>query len=215
MFSRSGSAPPNSGGRAERAPAPSAVPVPEVRRSPVLEELLAGLDPERGLRVLDLGPASRRNLECYSTFAAGIRFAGLWSAAIHREDPASGDAVFRDRLDALLPLGGPAFDRLLTWDLLNYLSGDRTILVVRRLTALAAPDARLHAIIATGATLSAEPLRYHIVRPGEVEYAAATSDLVSAPDLTPAEVERRLEPFRVAHSVVLRHGVRELVAVVS
>ena len=214
MALRFGSASPLRGGDAGGIAAAEALGDPEIHPSPLLGELLERCEPDRGLRVLDLGPASCRNLEHYSAFASVVRFADLRGAAIHGETAAPDDLGFGQKLDVLLPLSDRAFDLVLAWDVLNYLDGDRAPRLVRHLAAIAGPGARLHALVVTASTLSSEPLGYQIVSPGEVAYGAGKQP-VPAPQLPPAKIERWLEPFRVRRSVILRHGVRELLAVLD
>jgi hypothetical protein len=211
---RIGSAPLPDGGSVHGIAVAEARGDPGVHPSPLLGELLERFEPGRGLRVLDLGPASCRNLEHYSVFASVVRFADLRAAAIPSQAPDPDDRSFGEKLNVLLPLTDRPFDLVLAWDLLNYLDGDRAPRLVRHLASVAAPGARLHAMIVTAPTLSAEPLSYQIVSPGEVAYGPGCRP-VPAPQLSPAKVERWLEPFRVSRSVILRHGVRELLAVVS
>jgi hypothetical protein len=184
-----------------------------VHDSPGLAELFAGLDPDRDHRVLDLGPAVACNLEHYRRVASRVRFVDLLRVD-PREDlrGLEGDELER-RLAELLPGDGDGPDLILTWDVLNYFDDRRAGPVARRVAALAAPGARLHTMIITAPTMSAEPNRYLIVAPGRLAYRTGSARLVPAPGLPPARVERWLEPLAVTRSVVLRHGVRELVAV--
>lgn len=211
---RIGSAPLPDGGSTHGIAAAEARSGPGVHPSPLLGELLERFEPGRGLRVLDLGPASCRNLEHYSVFASVVRFADLRAAVVPSEAPDPDDRSFGEKLDVLLPLTDRAFDLVLAWDLLNYLDGDRAPRLVRHLAAVATPGARLHALVVTAQSLSAEPLSYQIVSAGEVTYGPGCRP-VPAPQLPPARVERWLEPFRVSRSVVLRHGVRELLAILD
>ena len=94
---------------------------PTVHDSPALTEILASLDPDRPVRVLDLGSALQTNLDFYANIANGVRIVPL-----QRNDGLVGlqqlDAdAFAVRLNRLLPIGGDAFGLVLVWDLLNYL----------------------------------------------------------------------------------------------
>jgi hypothetical protein len=57
------------------------------------------------------------------------------------------------------------------------------------------------------------PNRYRILGDDQLAYEPVTTDRRGAPNLPPAAVERRLEGFEIEHSFVLRHGVREYVAI--
>jgi hypothetical protein len=181
-----------------------------VHASPGLAALLGGLAADGGGRILDLGPAVPANLAVYTRFATTVRFADLLRVAA----PAGGDAANRasltdERLGSVLPDGEPPYDVVLAWDVLNYLTADTWRAIVARLTARCRPGARLFAMIATGRTVPAAPLRYEIVGDDHLAYRAADPATCASATVAPAEVEKRLAPFRVVHSVVLRHGVHE------
>lgn len=184
-----------------------------VHGSPALAEIFSGLAADRDRRILDLGPATRRNVEHYATVADRMRFVHLLGGDpahdLRQLDPT---ALVR-RLEKLVPFGTESYDLILTWSSFDYVEGAHVSAVASRLATVAAPGARLHAMIATTNMMPAAPLRYEIVGPGRIAYLATTEQLIPAPNPPPAKVERWLEPFRVDRCVVLRHGIRELIAV--
>lgn len=186
---------------------------PAVHDSPALTEILAALDPEEPVRVLDLGPALQTNLEYYATIGNRVRIVPLL-----RNDGLEGlralDAeAFTDMLDRLLPTGNAEFDLILMWDLLNYLVDDQPSILARHLATIAHPGAKIHVMIITAETMPTEPARYEILEAGRLSYRSATNGRTAAPDPPPAKVERWLKPFRVERSFLLRHGVREFIAI--
>jgi len=186
---------------------------PAVHDSPALTEIFASLDPDRPVRVLDLGPALQTNLEYYATIGTRVRIVPLL-----RNDGLEGlralDAeAFSAMLDHLLPTGDAGFGLILAWDLLNYLVDDQPTLLARHLAAVAARGAKIHVMITTAETMPTEPSRYEILDAGRLDYRSTTKGRVAAPDPPPAKVERWLKPFRVERSFLLRHGVREFIAV--
>lgn len=185
---------------------------PAIHLSPVLGEIFAALDPERRVRILDLGSALQANLEFYSKIASGVRIVPLLRddglEGLRRLD---GDA-FAARLDQLLPVDGDGFDLILMWDLLNYLGDEQPSRLAHHLSAVADADARIHAMITTGETMPSEPSRYELLEDGRLVYRPVTERSTAAPNPPAALVERWLDPFRVEHSVLLRHGVREFIA---
>ena len=203
-------------GEAEKR-APEAVQLRgEVHPSPGLAALLAGLRPGRGRWLLDLGPAVGRNLEVYSRIASGVRFTDLLADAVDAEGSAvRSPALLPSSLERLLPLDRPLFDVVLAWDLLNYLDPRETSAVVERLIRVCRPGAALHAMVYTGDQMPGRPLRCVLEAADAVRVEPLSEDRLPAPDLPPAEVERRLQGFRVERSFVLRHGVREYVAVLG
>ncbi len=186
---------------------------PAVHDSPALTEILAALDPERPVRVLDLGPALQTNLEYYATIGKRVRIVPLL-----RNDGLDGlraldEEAFTAMLDRLLPTENAEFDLILMWDLLNYLVDDQPSLLARHLAAVSHPGAKIHVMIITAETMPAEPARYEILDAGRLDYRSTTDRRTAAPDPPPAKVERWLKPFRVERSFLLRHGVREFIAV--
>jgi hypothetical protein len=58
----------------------------------------------------------------------------------------------------------------------------------------------------------ARPNRHRIIGPSRVRVETITSEIGVAPELPPAAVERALKGFQIERTFVLRHGVREYVA---
>ena len=186
---------------------------PTVHDSPALTEILASLDPDRPVRVLDLGSALQTNLDFYANIANGVRIVPL-----QRNDGLEGlqqlDAKgFSSRLDRLLPIGDETFGLVLMWDLLNYLVDEQPSLLAHHLAAITEHGASIHVMIVTTETMPTEPSRYELLDGGRLAYRPTTRSRTTAPDPPPAMVERWLDPFRVERSFLLRHGVREFIAV--
>lgn len=186
---------------------------PAVHDSPALAEIIAAIDPERPVRVLDLGPALPTNLEYYATIGTGVRIVPLL-----RSDGLDGlrslDAdAFSAMLERLLPLEDVGFGLIFMWDLLNYLVDDQFSLLACHLATVAEPGAKIHLMTITAETMPEEPSRYELLGAGRLTYRPTTRRRTSAPDPPPAKVERWLRPFRVERSFLLRHGVREFIAV--
>jgi hypothetical protein len=184
-----------------------------VHDSPALAEIFAALDPDQPVRVLDLGPAIQANLDYYSTIGSGVRIVPLV-----RDDGLEGlqqlDAdAFAAKLNRLLPVGGDGFGLVLMWDLLNYLDDEQPSLLAHHLAAVALDSARIHAMIFTGETMPPGPSRYELLQAGRLRYRPASHGRTGAPNPPAARVERWLEPFRVERSFVLRHGIREFIAI--
>ncbi len=188
---------------------------PAVHDSPALTEILATLDPERPLKVLDLGPAHQSNLDIYASIANGVRIVPLV-----RKDGLTGlqdldPIAFAARLDRLLPMTEEGFGLILMWDLLNYLVDDQPCLLAHHLATIAERGARIHAMTITTRTMPAEPSRYELLEGGRLTYRPTTRHRTAAPDPPPALVERWLKSFRIERSFLLRHGIREFIAVRS
>jgi len=186
---------------------------PAVHDSPALTEIFAALDPERPVRVLDLGPALQTNLDFYATIADGVRIVPLL-----RNDGLAGlqelDAeAFAARLNRLLPINDEGFGLIFMWDLLNYLVDEQPSLLAHHLAAVAESGAKIHAMIVNAATMPSEPSRYELMKAGRLTYRPTTRQRTAAPDPPAARVERWLGSFLVERSFLLRHGIREFIAV--
>ena len=186
---------------------------PALHDSPALSEIFATLDPEQPVRVLDLGPALQTNLNFYATIADGVRIVPLL-----RKDGLSGlqeldPEAFTARLNRLLPVDEQVFGLVLMWDLLNYLVGEQPSLLARHLVAITERGAKIHAMIVNAPTMPSEPSRYELHEDGRLTYRPTTTQETPAPDTPPALVERWLKPFRIERSFLLRHGVREFIAI--
>ncbi|MGE5235746.1 MAG: hypothetical protein ACM3O7_05325 [Acidobacteriota bacterium] len=185
-----------------------------VHHSPGLAALFAGTRGERPKRILDLGPAIRANLEAYGRFAACVRVVDLL------RDVAGGEGAnlpltrpTAEQLAAALPAGEPPYDIVLLWDLLDYLDAEGWHPILARLAECGTAGSRLFLMVFTMPEMPARPTRFEIVDDEHLAYRVVTEETRRSPRLAPAEVERRLSPFRVERSTVLRHGVREYVAV--
>lgn len=201
----------------------------EEHRSPGLQAALAVHAARAGCRVLDLGPAVPANVSFVSAFASHLRIADLMSdvpGSADTEDPvesaesdASPDDTVADELDPKLSwdewlagMEGP-FDLVLVWDFLSRLDRPQTDHLVSRIRRATRPGSALFLLIHEGSEMPAEPQVFEIREHDLIAYRSVGSAASPAPKIPPAEVARRLSGFRVDASFVLRHGVREYVAI--
>ncbi len=205
-------------GRTRNRPAPGGAgpgpggtgPEPATHRSLGLAALVDGL---RGhSRVLDLGPAVPANLSFYRTFADLVCFADLLRAATGERAGADAPPLGADDVAAVLPELA-AYDAVVAWNALDHLDRPATRLLVDRLLACSRPGTRLYALVSASRTMPALPPRFEIADRDHVLYHPRSAAVRPSPMLTPAEVEKRLAPFRTERAYVLGHGVREMVAI--
>ncbi len=186
-----------------------------VHDSPALAEIIAGIDRERPVKVLDLGSALQTNLDYYATIGAGVRIVPL----LRNDGPEGLSSLdtddFSALLDRLLPPDHAGFGLILMWDLLDYLVDDQPTILARHLATVSERGARIHVMVVTAETMPARPSRYELLGAGRLAYRPTTLQRMSPPDLPPAKVERWIKPFRVERSFLLRHGVREFIAVLG
>jgi hypothetical protein len=187
-------------------------PAPVLHPSPGIAALFAGLAAQREQRVLDLGAASGVNLAVYARFGRSVRVVDLCRGT-RQGPPTAVPPSPGDRLAALLPAADGPYGVILVWDLLDYLDAPASRTLVARLVGCAEAGTRLFAMTAEGPQMPELPGRFEIVDGEHLLYRPATAAMRAGPRLAPAEVERRVAPFRVERSIVLRHGVREYVAV--
>lgn len=213
----------------------------EEHRSPGLQAALAVHAARAGCRVLDLGPAVPANVTFVSAFASHLRIADLMdddangSSSGPSGDPDGVDADVdsaeasevdgsdepdgadpstrpRDLAERLTDTEEP-FDLVLVWDYLSRLDRTQTDQLVGRLRRATRPGSALYLLVHEGSEMPAEPQVFEIREQDRIAYRPAGQGSTPAPKIPPAEVARRLSGFRIDASFVLRHGVREYVAV--
>jgi len=180
-------------------------PRAEIHRSPGFEAALADLIRADGIHVLDLGPAVPENIEFYSGFATRVQIIDAFRDV---SDPVPAIRILND----LVGRYRGSFHLVLLWDSLNYLAPAQATEVVAAIVPLCRPEARCMAMVATSDTMPASPRRYRVVDANHLSYDGSTSEMLGAPQMTPAVVERVLGGFSIEHAFVLRNGIREYVA---
>jgi uncharacterized Zn-binding protein involved in type VI secretion len=118
----------------------------------------------------------------------------------------------RDLAERLVD-GEEPFDLVLVWDYLSRLDREQTDQLVGRLRRATRPGSALYLLVHEGSEMPAEPQVFEIREQDRIAYRPAGPESTPAPKIPPAEVARRLSGFRIDASFVLRHGVREYVAV--
>jgi hypothetical protein len=160
--------------------------------------------------VLDLGPSVAANVSFYSRFARHIQIVDLLGEMkSETSEPRSAGPV----LDRSVAGGDAIYDLVLLWDIINYLDGEQVMDLIARLHAASRPNARLFMMIFVGDEMPAVPQSFEIVAEDQISYRPAGPETTTSTRLSPAEVERLLGGFRIEGSFILRHGVREFVAV--
>jgi len=179
--------------------------LPVVHASPGLQTLISRVGDRTGLRVLDLGPALAANFRFFQGFSDHVRFVDL---------PGIGaTAAGAEGTSCSFPGDWGAFDLVLAWDAFNYLDRRASGELVASLERLCRAGAGLFSMVFSSEDMSARPMEYRIVDEHQIAYRALTPDRRSSAGLTAAAMERLLGEFEVERSIVLRHGVLELVAV--
>jgi hypothetical protein len=172
--------------------------------SPGLRAALAGRSARPGCRILDFGPVLPANLTFLSRFASYIEIADLSD----EEGGGAGEQGWRSRLPGV---EGP-FDLVLAWDLLSYIDRTEARDLVGWLSSVTRPGGALFLMVPEGPEMPARPGVFEIRGNDRIARRPTICDTVAAPRIPPAEVARLLAGFRVDTSFLLRHGVREYVA---
>jgi SAM-dependent methyltransferase len=186
----------------------------ETHQSPGLKGVFLSVPTDGSCRILDLGCVVAGNLDFFSSFASRLQIVDLLGCgraggkADRQTPPARLQAV-----RGLLADHERSFHAVFAWDVFNYLPFDECKALAAEVARLCRPGGRLLAMVAASNTIPATPNRYRIVDGETIDYEPTTTEVKGGPQLTPAAVERLLEGFSIEHSFVLRHGVREYVAV--
>ncbi|MDT8408510.1 MAG: hypothetical protein RQ741_02805 [Wenzhouxiangellaceae bacterium] len=101
-------------------------------------------------------------------------------------------------------------DRILCWDLLNYMTpaelGRLSELMIRR----AAPGCRVHAMIHySERDMPAAPAVYRLQDGLELQFKASATDRIPAPRYSPKALEKSMPGLRVERTLLLNNGMQE------
>jgi hypothetical protein len=181
--------------------------------SPGLETILRDSSGKPPPVVLDLGPPVAANLATLQRLTREIYILDLLRGhRIQETGPRSVGDRATDVLNKIPDQSSGTFDLVLAWDVLEYLTPSESAAIVSWLAAHASPGALLFAVFSTGGVIADDPSGYAIVNECCIERRPGGSGFRPGSALAPSDQERRLAPFQVIHSYVLRHGVREVVA---
>lgn len=178
-----------------------------------LRELLSAGPRRTCLGLVDLGAISAAAFALYSRLTPRIQVADLLAGA--SGGPAAGGLLPAEAAMRVLEgLAESSQSLALCWECLDYLSPATSGRVVAALARALHQGGRLHLLVASSGRLPLQPRRFFPEPDGRLRVLEeADAPWFGRRDLAPAEFERRLLPFVVEHSVLLREGVREVVAV--
>lgn len=182
---------------------------PVERSAPGIRAMFERLSDDQDCAVLDLGSAAGEGLQILRRFAARVRFADFLAVRAEEGFPAA--------LEALPSRPEHPFDLIFTWNALDRLRPRERKLLMERLAAISAPDARLHTIVGTADTPYSDtgeiPHRFGLLDVDRIRYELSGRSEPYREELLPADVEEVLAPFTVSRGYTLKSGLREYVAV--
>ncbi len=192
----------------------SRAPSTSLHRSPGLEAALSHLHEGRFCRVLDLGPAVAQNVEFFSRFPCRLRIIDLLGQLV--AEPASASRLENEPMSLFaefLSIDEQPFDLVLAWTVFDHIPIDAAHDLVTRLAQLTQPGGRLFAINSTRKEAAATGFSFGICERTTLEYHPVVLPEYRAAPFNPAAFSELLTGFTIDHSVVLRHGFQEYVAV--
>ena len=180
--------------------------------SPAFANLWVRLAAERKYHILDLGKASSRNLNFYSSLRCKL-FIGELLPAIHAWRAAAADEELLSlSLPALLGIDGLGdLDLVMCWDCLNYLDEKLLAQFSSSLHHYMRPGGFVHAFITTHANMPAAPAAFHIVAPSRMEFEHPHGGEVNAPNYPQRRLAALMQGFAVRESRLLQSGMQEYV----
>jgi hypothetical protein len=154
--------------------------------------------------VLDLGPASRDNLEFFGRRGVRLTVADLYRGCGHQRRS-------KELLSKLLRYQrSDRFDLVLAWDVLNYLKREELGALVESLGDHLSSGTLLHAFIVTARDMAPEPITYRI-EDGETLVPVSKPGRSVSPRYVEPELLRSMPGMTVEHRFQLRNGMAEYV----
>ena len=178
-----------------------------------LKYVLRRLLEKRHARVLDLGAAIGPNVSFIGRYAPKLYISDLYNTL--RSRPA-GLPKDRLRLERLLSKELPAsdlgaFDLILAWDLLNYLTGDQVAVLGQHLARACRRESLVFALITNSKQMPAQPIRFRIIDIDTLSYTIDSDLGRPSPLFKEPDLNRWLPDFEVETSFLLRNGFQEYV----
>jgi hypothetical protein len=174
---------------------------------------LAGLVPTLGERerghgrgrfsVLDLGPASRDNLEFFGRNGVRLTVADLYRGfgRERRSSELISKLLRYDRSDH--------FDLMLAWDVLNYLTREELGALVASLGPHFRSGTLIHAFIVTAREMAPAPISYRIADGRTLIRQSTEGRPIRSPRYVEPDLLRSMPGLTVEHCFQLRNGMAE------
>lgn len=185
-----------------------------VHRSPGFKVAIAHINECRPCRILDLGPAIASSIEFFSAYSCVLRIADLFGRLA--DDKGCAETIRTNPgafFDDLLEDESEPFDLVLAWTVLDRIGSKAAQCLATRLAEATRPGARLFAMTSAHENGAVGGHVFAIRGPDSLEYRAEENLAACPGRLNPAAFAHLLSGFSVDHSIVLRNGYHEHVAV--
>ena len=197
---------------------------------PVIREAAAPIVPQRVFRapgfdllaehvarlqrsdILDLGSASRGNVEYLSQFSCVLHIGDV-SRALAEDPEMLAPEEERDVegvAERAVGFGeGTRFDAILAWDLLDYFDAVTSRAIMRRIGGYCRTGTLLYLTTSNGETIPDQPGRFTIVDERNLRVERVGAGTRSGMKHSPRGLERIMPGFRLHHSFLLAHQMQD------
>ena len=183
-----------------------------IKNAKLFPDLFLKIDPEKRLRVLEIGRAQSETIDFFSAYKCRLTFADLYSNVSLLEGQASCTEAelavgFRKALN--IPKG-EKFDLCLLWDIMQYLSGRAIRALCGALEPHLTEDTRAHGFGVHSILTPCERAEYSIVGLNEFKMKKGNQpDLQYLPH-PQAELSELLTVFKIDRAILMGDGTVEM-----
>ena len=185
--------------------------------SPLLHEILGGLDPDCRYVILVPGAVNPGIVAMLQGKRCRLVVADAASALSELDGQSLESDALAERVTQLILDASPErVDAILCWDLLNYMSPPLLKAFASRLVAIMSPNGKLHAYIHSASPdMPQYPQHYTLLENDQVVRLAPDPSLRKTPRYSYGDLEKHAAGLRVFRSVLLRNGMQEYLLHVS
>jgi len=180
-------------------------------RAPLLTRVIADINPEQRIFLIDLGGLQSQTLSRFEAFRCRIDVLDLDIEELKSDDHAPGSLQLR--LTRRLPESlGESADLMLCWNYLNYFSPVEIDAMMQVLLQRMSKRSQIHALIESSATqMPRLPLPLSIAAGGSLSWApqSSSNDRIPTPRHSSDGLLRCLPGFSIDQTMLLANGQRE------
>lgn len=185
---------------------------PPLKGARLFPDLFRKIDPERRLRVLEIGRAQPETVDFFSRYKCRLQFADVYAAEDLLKDQGGRSEAelavgFRKALD--LPRG-EQYDLCFLWDILQYLTGPAIRALCGALEPHIHKETRAHGFGVHSVLTKAERAEFAIAGPAEFRLKPTRLPELEYRPHPQAELAEMLTVFRVDRAMLLGDGTVEM-----